>query len=76
MRLLLALLHIAGVAPDDEAEPLIRGATLYDGSVRWVDVNGVAVIADGKRTVALPGRALRRNEGVSAARSCRPDTTC
>ena len=32
----------------------------YSLGVRWVAVNGVAVVADGKRTGALPGRALRR----------------
>lgn len=32
----------------------------YSLGIRWVAVNGVAVIADGKRTGALPGRALRR----------------
>jgi N-acyl-D-aspartate/D-glutamate deacylase len=32
----------------------------YSQGARWVFVNGVAVIADGKRTGALPGRALRR----------------
>ncbi len=33
----------------------------YSTGVRWLFVNGVAVIADGKKTGALPGRALRRN---------------
>jgi len=33
----------------------------YSVGARWVLVNGVAVIADGKRTSALPGRALRHN---------------
>ena len=33
----------------------------YAAGVRWVTVNGVAVIADGKKTGALPGRALRRS---------------
>ena len=32
----------------------------YSLGARWVYVNGVAVIADGKRTSSLPGRALRR----------------
>jgi N-acyl-D-aspartate/D-glutamate deacylase len=32
----------------------------YSLGIRWVAVNGVAVVADGKRTGALPGRALRR----------------
>jgi N-acyl-D-aspartate/D-glutamate deacylase len=32
----------------------------YSTGVRWLFVNGVAVIAEGKRTGALPGRALRR----------------
>jgi N-acyl-D-aspartate/D-glutamate deacylase len=32
----------------------------YSAGVRWLFVNGVAVIAEGKRTGALPGRALRR----------------
>src|SRR5439155_22827493 len=33
----------------------------YSTGARWVWVNGVAVIADGKKTAALPGRALRLN---------------
>jgi N-acyl-D-amino-acid deacylase len=33
----------------------------YSTGARWVFVNGVAVIADGKKTPALPGRALRLN---------------
>jgi len=32
----------------------------YSAGVRWVVVNGVAVITDGKKTGALPGKALRR----------------
>lgn len=32
----------------------------YAAGARWVAVNGIPVIADGKRTGALPGRALRR----------------
>jgi N-acyl-D-aspartate/D-glutamate deacylase len=32
----------------------------YSTGARWVYVNGVAVIADGRKTGALPGRALRR----------------
>jgi N-acyl-D-amino-acid deacylase len=32
----------------------------YSTGARWVYVNGVAVIAGGKKTGALPGRALRR----------------
>lgn len=32
----------------------------YAAGVRWVFVNGVAVIAEGAKTGALPGRALRR----------------
>jgi N-acyl-D-aspartate/D-glutamate deacylase len=32
----------------------------YASGVRWVTVNGVAVITDGKKTNALPGKALRR----------------
>ncbi len=32
----------------------------YSTGARWVLVNGVAVIADGKKSDALPGRALRR----------------
>jgi len=32
----------------------------YATGVLWVTVNGVAVIADGKKTSALPGKALRR----------------
>ena len=31
----------------------------YAVGVRWVFVNGVPVIADGRKTPALPGRALR-----------------
>ena len=31
----------------------------YAVGVRWLFVNGVAVIADGSKTPALPGRALR-----------------
>jgi N-acyl-D-aspartate/D-glutamate deacylase len=33
----------------------------YSTGARWVFVNGVAVIADGRRTGVLPGRALRLN---------------
>jgi N-acyl-D-aspartate/D-glutamate deacylase len=33
----------------------------YSVGARWVYVNGVAVVADGKKTDALPGKALRRN---------------
>jgi len=32
----------------------------YSLGIRWVAVNGIAVIAEGKRTGALSGRALRR----------------
>ena len=32
----------------------------YAAGVRWLFVNGVAVIADGKKTAALPGKPLRR----------------
>jgi N-acyl-D-aspartate/D-glutamate deacylase len=32
----------------------------HSTGVKWVFVNGVAVIADGQRTGAIPGRALRR----------------
>jgi len=32
----------------------------YSTGARWVTVNGVAVIADGKKTGALPGKGLRR----------------
>ena len=34
----------------------------YSAGARWVLVNGIAVIADGKKTDALPGRALRLNK--------------
>jgi len=34
----------------------------YATGARWVFVNGVAVIADGKKQAALPGRALRLNK--------------
>ncbi len=33
----------------------------YSTGARWVFVNGVAVIADGKKTGELPGRALRHD---------------
>ena len=34
----------------------------YSTGAQWVFVNGVAVIAEGKNTPALPGRALRLNK--------------
>jgi len=33
----------------------------YSAGARWVYVNGVAVIADGRKTGVLPGKALRLN---------------
>jgi len=42
--------------------------------IRWVLVNGVAVIADGKATGALPGKVLR-GAGAASKRSSEPRQT-
>jgi len=41
-----------------------KDSNQYSTGAEWVFVNGVAVIADGKKTGKLPGRALRLNRGL------------
>jgi N-acyl-D-amino-acid deacylase len=41
-----------------------KDSNQYSTGAKWVFVNGVAVVADGKKTDKLPGKALRLNRGL------------